>query len=359
MYPGSSPNIAKSQNIPCDLKSHTDSGGREISASSSTVFSRIIKTKAGEGKPLCMADNPVSDTCHSTSSSASGIEQQRKHLYAYQIITSENQENKTEVLQSTSTVDSMPDRNLFKILYNNLSRYKERLSFSEHDPLIQSKISCCEVITECLQSYEKNNVPAAYPDFSCFTEEELKTGEVFEITSLFIHISRLRSCAALDKVFLDKLSNFLGNSQSIEVYAGNGWLTNELKKRSVNIEASDNFELFEVDNFPDNFIRDVSRLDAKEAAKRFIADLPEDEKGYIVISFPAGVYGQLIGVFEHACHHPGCSIIAIGLDENNWCFESWWLPNSLTRKDITDHLKYTPTPLKERVILYSFSSSKT
>lgn len=68
--------------------------------------------------------------------------------------------------------------------------------------------------------------------------------------------------ALITKPFIKALANFIGDSKVLEVFAGSGLLTSQLKDAGVDIRATDNFSWnIETDN--------VENIDAVEAVKKY------------------------------------------------------------------------------------------
>ncbi len=245
------------------------------------------------------------------------------------------------------------DSHLFRKLHLDIISLQTKLADNRQASGAERKLALLESITQCLNSYHKGEIPIRFPDFSSIPEEDLAGVDFENIRTSFQKITRVRSFTSLDEHFLNNLSRLLRGHKCIEVYAGNGWLSHELNKRSVEIEATDNYYYYEVLGRTREFIRKVRKISAHAATNRFTGELSESDKCYILISFPEGDRSELVGVFETASRHPNCSIIIIAIDEKAWKMQEWKSMQFFTRKDITSDLKYTPSPFKERAIIFS------
>ena len=248
------------------------------------------------------------------------------------------------------------DKDDFSDLYKKISYYCEKVMLNDMSESVKSrKVRFLEQIIESLNAFEKNNIPERCPDHSVLHEDDIDSDmELKEIIFLFHEIRFKRTCLSLDKRFLNELSKILKSKKCIEVYAGNGWLSDELRKNGINIRSSDLF------TYPDeyyNFKRNVESKSAPEAAVDFIINLSNKDCGCILLAFPEGIKTELMIVFKCMQANPNCSIIAIGLDETEWSVDSWKFSNRLISQDMTEVLKYSPSRAMERVVLYSMVST--
>ncbi len=252
-----------------------------------------------------------------------------------------------------SLLDTFSDKVHFELLYKEVSSYKEKLLAGEESKSKAEDLHLCVSVINCLHAYERGEIPAKFPDFSAIPEPSKCGDELLRIKTLFFLISSVRSCISLDEKFVNELSSFIHSGKAIEIYAGNGWLTHELNKRSVKIEASDRYVMTDRYGIKREYGKCVSERNAEDAASDFVDVLSGDDRGFIIVGFPEGMIIDLMNVFRTISKHPNCSIIAIGLIEKEWDYQDWDVSSSLVKTDITEFLKYTPSTVGERVVIYS------
>ena len=239
---------------------------------------------------------------------------------------------------------SFDDESSFSELYETVSRYCEKLIQTEAGE--SHIIEVLENIIDSLRAFEENDIPEKCPDFSHLQSDE-KDDDFIKIVKLFACIRRHRTCLSLDKTFVRKMAKFLKDKKCIEIYAGNGWLSDELKKQGINIEASDDFSSSEYCWH----VRDVTKKGALSAVKEFLKSLAQNEKGCILLAFPIfyPIYMKLI--FDELTLHTNCSIIAVNMNERP--IRQWCLTQYLNCENMTNTLRYSPSNFGEQVMCYS------
>ena len=179
------------------------------------------------------------------------------------------------------------------------------------------------------------------------------TGACKKLCSKLQGISNLRSCVNVDQEFIDKMYKYLNDDTCLEVYAGNGWLSSELKQKGCSISATDSFSrMHRAGNEFSPFLRDVNKTKASDAVADFIGKLKDKEQGTILICYPEGDLEELESVFKAPAQNPNIRIIAIGAEH----LAMWVLPKNLSANDITETVAYTPSE-RERVIEYRFDAT--
>ena len=214
-----------------------------------------------------------------------------------------------------------------------------------------------------LKYYEKQKIPNIATDDSLpekiFPTEEDRWLKEFmsTLTNQLFSIRIKRTYANLDRRFIRKLSEYLQNSPCLEVFAGNGWLTEELVKAGVNITATDDFSWFETNKLNKSFIRNVQQKSAFEAAVEFLKATENEPRATILISFPIhdDPSTKLEKIFQFLLEHrPNLRIINI--DAN---LPAWQAPQNASATDLTERLNYTPSSIVgERVMEYRSDPSK-
>ncbi len=344
------------------FKNESDSvnliGKEESKASSSKAFLREVEKvelEESEATNSKISKELVVKTPEKTITTRKTVTT-RKHSREQSPDSMDSIRIKTDPVEITNIDESPSDLETFFNLHKAIEHYSTTLMDSPQSEDKRNKHNFLINIINCAESYRKKEIPEIFPDFSILSDEELKHPNIIYITDQFISICEKRSCVSLDKKFLGKLSLFLKDTKCIEIYSGNGWLTDELKKKSVEIIATDNY------SFPKNhlpFVRMVTNQDAAEAVEQFVSQLSENDRGHILACHPSGKRHVLRDVFRHIINHSNCAIIAIGVHEQHWNFASWNLPDTLIKRDITKELEYTPFLAKERVVMYSFETRNT
>lgn len=215
-------------------------------------------------------------------------------------------------------------------------------------------ISLFNSMKACLESYETNNIPSRMPDLKKIEDLiEDGTGACKTLCSKFRGISNLRSCVNVDQEFVDKMYEYLNDDTCLEVYAGNGWLSSELKQKGCSISATDSFSrMHKAGNKFSPFLRDVNKTKASDAVAEFIGKLKDKEQGTILICYPEGDLVELKSVFEAPAQNPNIRIIAIGAEGAIF----WVSPENLSANDITETVAYIPSG-GERVMEYRFDAT--
>lgn len=216
-------------------------------------------------------------------------------------------------------------------------------------------IALFNLMVLCLEKIEVNEIPDKMPNLHK-TDEIIndETGLFQSICEKFEAIAHLRSCVNLDQEFVSKLYEYLGDNDCLEVYAGNGWLSSELKRKGCNVSATDSFLRFDREEskfFP--FLRDVERVKASNAVSDFIGKIPEEVQGTILVCYPEGDLAELKSVFRAPLQKPNIRIVAIAAD----AAARWNMPDNLVSKDLTETLAYIPSRKSERVIEYRSASA--
>ena len=196
-----------------------------------------------------------------------------------------------------------------------------------------------ERMSEALLSYKRGKLPQRLP---CYNEAmQHFTGQWQAMTDLcgnFETIRVSRSTVQIDERFLDSFAGYLTGDACLEIYAGLGVLSHELRERNIDIEATDDFSFVPQLGMSEQnrvFGKVVKKMKASEAVKAFIEKLPPDRRATIIVAFPQGMRGELRRVFEVLSARKDLRIVGIGVDE-----KQWKLPQNLERKDLTEQLHF-------------------
>ena len=186
----------------------------------------------------------------------------------------------------TEPLEKLPDiveiKELKTLISNLISRLKSGQKLSESVKIKNKEliISLFNLMQSCLESYEANELPERLPYLN--NSENLiedETGLFQQLCDRFEKICHLRSCVNIDQEFIDKVHEYLDGDTCLEVYAGNGWFTSELKRRGCNISATDSFSRFDKEKSKFSpFLRDVRKVKASDAVADFIGKLKENAK---------------------------------------------------------------------------------
>ena len=218
---------------------------------------------------------------------------------------------------------------------------------------VSSKMKLLDLLVtfqSCLNHFEGKQIPNKYPDYSrlggMFNDPETVT--LFsDIFSSFKKIADARSAARVDKAMITKLACYLKDCSCLEVYAGNGWLSSELRKKGVSIHATDNFQRDKDQS--SHFLQDVKKSDALDATLKFLSDLPHGKEGVVLFSFSEGDYDTLLNITASPLIRKGIRVICI---EPPGRHELIRTSMELISTDITEAMSYTPSICGERVYEY-------
>ena len=257
------------------------------------------------------------------------------------------------------SLEKIPDLNAVREVKFYISALTEFLgSGNEPSGVIvkdrEQVISLFNSMKACLESYETNNIPSRMPDLKKIEDLiEDGTGACKILCSKFESISNLRSCVNVDQEFIDKMYKYLNDDTCLEVYAGNGWLSSELKQKGCSITATDDFSrMHRAGKESSPFLREVNKTKASDAVADFIGKLKDKEQGTILICYPEGDLEEFKSVFEAPAQNPNIRIIAIGAED----MMMWVPPENLSANDITETVAYTPSK-RERVMEYRFDAT--
>ncbi|WP_230459935.1 hypothetical protein, partial [Sansalvadorimonas verongulae] len=208
-----------------------------------------------------------------------------------------------------------------------------------------------------LEAYESQTIPEKAVDDSLIedifpsTEDSQLRNYLLELTGELSDIKIKRTFVNLDKCFIRKLAEYLQQSPCLEIYAGNGWLTDELVKSGANITATDNYSWFDSGDMGREFTRNVQKKSAYEAASDFAKATMSEPEATILFGFPIhdDPSSKLDEIFQVILpRHPNMRIISI--DAN---LPEWQAPQNAVVTDLTERLNYTPYSfIGERVIEY-------
>lgn len=192
-----------------------------------------------------------------------------------------------------------------------------------------------EQVDEALSDYLAKNIPAVFPIFPDINF----LYELNDLASLygeFLNVSSCRSHTVLDEEFLDSLSQELRGFVCLEVCAGGGLLSHELRARGVTISATDSFEYLDTGYQFKEFTWDVKRQDAVSAVQSFMEKHPSSEPAALIIFYPSTARNDAPEMFKLFLTNPSNRVFALWGDRKLDC-----LPESLYQvTDRTESLRY-------------------
>ncbi|MFK0573203.1 hypothetical protein [Endozoicomonas sp.] len=204
--------------------------------------------------------------------------------------------------------------------------------------------------------FKEDKLPDVFPIFipeRIVGKELLDKLQALEIK--FYDVYQKKSSVSLDCRFVESLARFIGKEECIEVYAGNGWLSHELKGKGVAIEASDNFSVgYYKDGTDASFYRrEVVVSCAIDSVERFSIKLSKGQKGIVLLGFPEGKFKSLHHVLTTPLRHRNIRVIGIGIGYNINNPEWKKTPEGLNVRNITNEVCYTSCTRNEPVLEYT------
>ena len=185
------------------------------------------------------------------------------------------------------------------------------------------------------------------------------------INSIYKHfrsIVDLRSYVLPFDRFLQRLASRIGDAKCIEVYAGNGILSHELRNKSVSIEAFDNFssETHNESSLASFYRKNVTLLGARKAVDKFSGELGS-QRGFVLMGFPVGDRETIRYVLETPTRNQNISIIAVLVGNSSGqnpdsSKSPFWKnrPKNIKVTNITASSCFASYGMNENVYLYEY-----
>ncbi|MTI11923.1 class I SAM-dependent methyltransferase, partial [Sansalvadorimonas verongulae] len=193
-----------------------------------------------------------------------------------------------------------------------------------------------------LEAYESQTIPekavndSLIEDIFPAKEDRHLKSCLYELSDKLFEIRRKRSFVNLDSCFIHKLAEHLQQSPCLEIFAGNGWLTDELVKSGANVTATDDYSWYDTDYMSREFVRSVQEKPAYEAASDFSEATMSEPEATILFGFPIhdDPSSKLDEIFQVILpRHPNMRIISI--DAN---LPEWQAPQNAVVTDLTERL---------------------